>query len=479
MQITARQSQSQNQKQGYYLSIQHMQFMHLLHLSGYALDEYLQNQLEENPFLELAEKSDDKELSNDTDVETEKENSDVFDEEFFEEEYASDYDRNYSLPQNEEDVYQAPVIQQETFSEQLKSQIDLMKITEDEKTFSKYIIDELEDDGYLRLTNNDIANDYGFRYGKLVEEDEVERILNIVQQCEPAGIAARSLKECLILQLNSKKTSAVVEVAKLVLGDYYDKFVSHNFQEIISSLSITPENFREILNLILSLNPKPNTSIDKYELFKNHIIPAFEITYDGSEFSIAITNSKFSNLSIVQNVDDFSKPESSSTKGIKSEKKYWTKMVNEAHSLVEAIKQREKTMMNVINAILKMQLDFFKYGDKKLLKPMILEQVAAFAGCDISTVSRITSNKYVQTSYGCFLLKTLFSSSLQSGEEQVSSHKVKQLIEEIVEKESKAQPLTDNQIAETLKEMGISIARRTVVKYRDMLGIPNYSLRMA
>jgi RNA polymerase sigma-54 factor len=478
MQFT-RQSQSQNQKQGYYLSIQHMQFMHLLHLSGYALDEYLQNQLEENPLLELNENDPDKELVGEADTLLEKEKQDVFDEEFFEEEYPGDYEKNYSSSGSEEDVYQSPVVQFETFTEQLKNQIDLMNITEEQKTFSKYIIDELDDDGYLRRTNAEIANDYGFRCGKIVDEAEVEKILKIVQQCEPAGIAARNLQECLLLQLNSKESSSTIEIAKLVLRDHYNKYVNHNFQDITSALDISPEIFKEVTEIIHTLYPKPNTSIDKYELFKNQITPAFEVTYDGNEFNISIVNSKYCNLSIIQNAEELNKNTTRNIKTIKSEKKYWTKMVNEAYCLVEAVKQREKTMMTVINSILKLQLDFFKYGDKKLLKPMVLEQVAALSGCDISTVSRITSNKYVQTSYGCFLLKNLFSSSLQAGEEQVSSHKVKELIEEIIKKESKDQPLTDNQIVESLKEMGISIARRTVVKYRDIMGIPNYSMRIS
>lgn len=155
-------------------------------------------------------------------------------------------------------------------------------------------------------------------------------------------------------------------------------------------------------------------------------------------------------------------------------------MATEAHCLIEAIKQREKTMMAVMRSIIKLQSDFFKFGEKRLLKPMILEQVANMAKCDISTVSRITSNKYVQTGYGCFLLKNLFSSSLQAAnDEQVSSHKVKELIEDIIKQENKQNPLTDNQIVESLKGMDISIARRTVVKYRDMIGIPSYSMRTA
>jgi RNA polymerase sigma-54 factor len=475
MNSTFSQSQNQSNKQGYYLSTHHMQFMHLLHLSGHALDEYLENQLEENPLLELAEKADD---DNSESGETKE-----YDEEFFDDAYKEDYklqEKNYgsSSSGGDEEIYQAPVIQFETFYEKLKAQIELMKITEEQKKITCYIVDALEEDGYLKRENKDISYDYSFSSGTFISEEEVDAAIKILQRCEPLGIGARNLQECLLLQLNAmKQTSGAVEIAKTILTDYYDKLVNRNLPAITNALGISSENLSEALQLIQTLNPKPNADTDKYELFKNQIAPSFEVIYDGHEFSVAIVNSKFGNLSVSQTIEEFTKRDFGNAKNEKSEKKYWIKMASDAQSLVEAIKQREKTMMAVISSILKLQTDFFKYGDKRFLQPMILEQVANIAGCDISTVSRITSNKYVQTSYGCFLLKDLFSSSINGEEGQVSSHKVKELIEEIIKNENKKSPLTDNQIVDMLKEMGISIARRTIVKYRDMLGIPTYSLR--
>ena len=474
MNSTFSQSQNQSKKQGYYLSMHHMQFMHLLHLSGHALDEYLQNQLEENPLLEMAEKPE--EADSDTSEKIE------YDEEFFDDAYKEDYkfqEKNYgSSSGGDEDVYQAPVVQFETFYEKLKAQIELMKITEDQKKLACYIVDALDEDGYLKRENKDISYDYSFSSGAFINEEEVDAAIKILQQCEPVGIGSRNLQECLLIQVNRRtEKSPVVNIAKAILQDHYDKLVNRNLQSIITALGITSENLTEALHLIQTLNPKPNADTDKYELFKNQISPAFEVVYDGHEFSVSIVNSKFGNLSVSKTIEDFNKREFGNAKNEKSEKKYWMKMAGDAQSLVEAIKQREKTMMSVISSILKLQPDFFKYGDKRFLQPMILEQVANISGCDISTVSRITSNKYVQTSYGCFLLKDLFSSSLQGEEGQVSSHKVKELIEEIIKNENKKSPLTDNQIVDLLKGMGISIARRTIVKYRDMLGIPTYSLR--
>lgn len=474
MNSTISQSQNQSNKQGYYLSMHHMQFMHLLHLSGHALDEYLQNQLEENPLLELAEKNDDAEAEN---IE-----KNEYDEEFFDDAYKEDYkaeEKNYGSSRGgDEDVYQAPVIQFETFYEKLKAQVELMNISENQKKITCYIVDALDEDGYLKRGNKDISYDYSFSNGTFISEEEVEAAVKILQQCEPAGIGARNLQECLLIQLNAKKNkSSIVEIAKTILKDYYDKLVNRNLQPILNTLNITSEKLTEALQLIQTLDPKPNADTDKYELFKNQISPSFEVVYDGHEFSVSIVNSKYGNLTVSQTIEEFNKRDFGSAKNEKSEKKYWIKMASDAQCLVEAIKQREKTMMAVISSILKLQTDFFKFGDKRFLQPMILEQVAGLSGCDISTVSRITSNKYVQTSFGCFLLKDLFSSSLHGEEGNVSSHKVKELIEEIIKNENKKNPFTDNQIVDLLKGMGISIARRTIVKYRDMLGIPTYSLR--
>ena len=277
-----------------------------------------------------------------------------------------------------------------------------MNLTEEEKKLSNYIVDELEGDGYLKRSNKEIAFDYSFSTGKLIYEGEVEKAVKIVQQCEPAGIGSRNLQECLLNQLQRKKEKTLLSViATTIVRDHYDKLVSRNFHGIISSMNIAGENFKEALELIHALNPKPNTNSDKNQLLQDQITPSFEVMYDGNEFSISIINSKYGDLAICQDIDEKISTETKSKKNIRQEKKYWIKMSSEAHGLIEAIRQREKTMMAVIKSIVKLQSDFFKKGDKKLLKPMILEHVAILSACDISTVSRITSNKYVQTAHGC------------------------------------------------------------------------------
>jgi len=466
------QSQTQSNKQGYYLSTQHMQFMQLLHLSGQALDEYLQNQLEENPLLEIADKNPE---------DNENPDSEIFAEEFYDEAYKEDYkyEEKASFNSKTEDQYIAPVIQLDTFYDKLKTQIIWMPISEELKKLAYYLVDALDEDGFLKRDNDSISYDYSFSTGDYVDATEVAKAVKILQQCEPPGIAARDLRECLLLQLSAKKMkSSGLLIAQKILTDHYTKLSSQNFQAIQESLAITGEQLTEALQILQTLSPKPNVENDKYEIFRNQITPSIEVAFDGHDFSVNIVNSKFGNLAVSQTIEEFTKRDFANSKIDKLEKKYWIKMASDAQCLVEAIRQREKTMMAVISAILKLQLEFFKYGDKRFLQPMILDQVAKLSSCDISTVSRITSNKYVQTAFGCFLLKDLFSSSLHTSEGQVSSHKVKELIEEMIKGENKKKPMTDNQIVNELKMSGISIARRTIVKYRELLGIPSYSLRI-
>jgi RNA polymerase sigma-54 factor len=477
MRHVAHQTQHQAQKQGYYLSLQHLQFMHLLHLSGYALDEYLQNQLEENPLLEQAEPEPEDIAEPDSEPETDHQESE-FPVEM--DDYFSEYDhfQDRNLVNTTKEAYQAPFAQYESFTELLKAQIDLMNVSHHEKLLATYIIDELEEDGYLKRTNEDIANNFTLAFSMITEPQEVEKAVKLVQQCDPPGIAARNLQECLLIQLRTiEKKNSTTYNAIYILEDFYKAFAGRDFKKIITSLNLSQAEFNAALDLIHSLSPKPNTCQDDYETLSNQITPAIEVTMEENDFNVSIINSRYANIRINPVAEDLNTIILSNKKKGKSEKKYWAKMLNEAHSLVVAIKQREKTMMNVMCSIIRLQKDFFRYGEMKMLRPMTLEQVAELACCDISTVSRITSNKYVQTSHGCFLLKTLFSGSLQSGSDQVSSHTVKEMIVEMISHENKSHPLTDNQIVDTLKEKGIAIARRTVVKYRDILGVPNHMLR--
>jgi RNA polymerase sigma-54 factor len=471
------QSQSQQQKQGYYMSQQHLKLMHIMHLSGYALQEYITNELELNPALEL--ESDGEESDN---AESDKEN-DEFDSDLLwspdDDDYAYDISTRQQQQSNEVN-YEVPVIQYNSLAENLKDQIRMINLPEDITELAYYMIDELDDDGYLRRPVSEVADDYGFNKGKAVNEEDVAKALHILQSCEPAGIGARDLHDCLLLQLRRRKKDGKYNaLATKILEDYYQLFIQRQFARIKSELDISSEDIDNCLIYISKLNPKPVTETNKYELLKEQIIPDFEVSLEDNELFVSLTSSEFTKLKV--------NPEFASAniaRGSKAEKKqvenYFNNLVSDAQSLVNALKERETTMMKVMTVIVQMQPHFFRSGDVRDLQPMILQDIADRTGYDLSTISRITSNKSVQTTFGVFNLKNLFMRPISSDGENTSkatSIQVQELIHEIVSVENKQKPLSDTEIKQLLKEKGVIIARRTVVKYRELSGIPNSEMR--
>jgi RNA polymerase sigma-54 factor len=467
------QKQSQQLKRGYYMSQQHMKLMHIMHLSGYALQEYIANELEQNPVLETEDKEDVQEEP-ETQAETEFDNELMWnkdDEDLFE--------KNYKQPVSNEDYYEAPVIQFSSLQENLKEQIHMMHLTDEMVNIVCYLVDELDDDGYLRRDIGDVIDDYAFLKGKMMAEDEMETALAILQKCEPAGVGARNLHECLLIQLKRKtKKSDAREHCIRIFEDHYQNFVQKNFQKIKNELGISAEEFENCMNYIKKLNPKPITEANKYELIKEQIIPDFEVSIEDSDLYIALTSSEFTKLRVNPEFSSQSLSVSNSNEKKQAEN-YFQTLVSDANVLINALKERETTMMKIINVIVQMQPDFFKSGDIQELRPMILQDISNRTGYDISTISRITSNKHVQTPFGIFSLKNLFMRALVSDSDASPSTaiQVQDLIQKIVKDENKIKPLSDTDIMNLLKQKDVNIARRTVVKYRELLGIPNSTMR--
>ncbi|MCW3103792.1 MAG: polymerase sigma54 factor [Bacteroidetes bacterium] len=455
------------------MSQQHMKLMHIMHLSGYALQEYIANELEQNPVLETEDKEDNQEEP-EIQAETEFDNELMWnkdDEDLFE--------KNYKQPVSNEDYYEAPVIQFSSLQENLKEQIHMMHLDEEMVNIVCYLIDELDDDGYLRREVSDVIDDYAFLRGKMMPEEEMEKALALLQKCEPAGVGARSLHECLLIQLKRKtKKCATREYCIRIFEDHYQNFVQKNFQKIKNELGITGEEFENCMNYIKKLNPKPITEANKYELIKEQIIPDFEVSIEDSDLYIALTSSEFTKLRV--NPEFSSQSLSVSNQNEKKQaENYFQTLVSDANVLINALKERETTMMKIINVIVQMQPDFFKSGDIQELRPMILQDISNRTGYDISTISRITSNKHVQTPFGIFSLKNLFMRALVSDSDASPSTaiQVQDLIQKIVKDENKQKPLSDTDIMNLLKQKDVNIARRTVVKYRELLGIPNSTMR--
>ncbi|MES2285111.1 MAG: RNA polymerase factor sigma-54 [Bacteroidota bacterium] len=467
------QQQKQQQKQGYYMSQQHLKLMHIMHLSGYALQEYIANEIEMNPVLEM-EKEAEAELKINED-------DDSFDSELVWDSEDESFEKNYKQTTSNEDYYEAPIIQYYSLQENLKAQIQMLNLSAELTEIIYYLIDELNDDGYLPTPLSEVTDDYEFCNGKIVQEEKIENALNTLQKCEPAGVGARNLCECLILQLKRKKKTdhKIHKLSLRLLEEEYQAFVQRQYLKIKTSLDISSEELEKCINYISKLSPKPVTEINKYELLKEQIIPDFEVTVEDNELYVSLTSSEFVKLLVNTNYTskDMNIRNNNERKQVED---YYKNLVSDANSLVNALKERETTMINVMKVIVQMQPDFFKSGDIKELRPMILQDIASNTGFDISTVSRITSNKHVQTPFGIFGLKNLFMRAIPS--ERVDSSpstsiQVQELIQQIVKKENKAKPLSDTHIMQLLKKQEISIARRTVVKYRELAGVPNSTMR--
>jgi RNA polymerase sigma-54 factor len=476
MQIKNTQNQrlGTNQKHGYYMSQQHLKLMHLMHLTGYALREYITNEIELNPALEL-------EYENETERENNLENEEEVDlsESLFWKQEEDLFEKSTRENKVIREYYEAPVINYSTIQENLKEQIRLLNIDNEKKDIINFIIDELDDDGYLRRKTEDVTDDYSFQRKVITDESKIIDALETLQNCEPAGIGARNLKECLLLQLKKKNFDNNRSLGIIILEECMHELTSNNIESIAAKLNKNIFEINQAIETILKLSPKPIFESNKYEQLKHQIIPDFEVTLQDNDIIVSMSNSDSIKLKINE---DFIKVSESSInkKNKKQTENYVNNLITDASMLVNALRDRENTMINVMKEIVKVQIDFFKSGDIKSLKPMILQDIAERTKYDISAVSRITSNKHVQTPYGIFSLKNLFMRAVSNEEIGIrasTSIQVQEIIQKIVDTEDKTKPFSDTEIMNILKLKSINIARRTIVKYREISGIPNSSGR--
>jgi RNA polymerase sigma-54 factor len=463
--------QKQNFKQGYFLSQQYLKLTNILHLTGQALNDYVAIEVENNPALEYEEEET-------SEAEAEVEN--ILDTEFHD--YGDDLFELKNKPVAHE-YYEAPVLQFNSLQDSLKEQVHQMRLSDEETETACYLIDELDDDGYLRLPLAEVADNFAFANGKINEVAVFEKALQHIQQCDPPGIGAVNLQQCLLLQLERLHTKDmdlfIKEHALCVLKKYYVPFSQRNYNVIKSRLKVSDDDWKKILELILKLNPKPVIEANKYEIMQNHIIPDFEISIDGEKIYIAATTDGFSKIRVNPDTILASLSEVSEKEKKKAEN-FMSTYIEEATLLVNALNERETTLKKIIYAIASRQQQFFITGDRKDLVPMILQDIAFATEYDISTVSRITSNKYVQTPHGIIALKSLFMRNIHADEIKDATNTasgVQSVIKALVDQEDKQNPLSDEAILKALKEKGLKIARRTVVKYREKLGILNSYMR--
>jgi len=477
--------QSLQQKLLQKLSPQQIQLMKLLQVPTVELEQRIKEELEANPALEEGNESSEDEHEAQEDTFEENENSDSR-EDFDISEYLDDDTPAYRLSARnrgaDDEEKTIPLVSSSSFHEALENQLSLRKITERQKTLAKTIIGNLDDDGYLRRDTENIVDDLAFSQGITTTNEELLEVLKIVQSLDPAGIGARDLRECLLLQLKRKDHDyPSVQIAYEVIDKHFTAFTKKHYDRILKKMDISDEDLKIAISEITSLNPRPGNSLRDSSRSAEHVVPDFIITVEDDELQLVLNSRNAPELRVSESYKQMLKGYAESKKKDKKQKDavmFVKQKIDSAKWFIDAIKQRQQTLMMTMEAIMNFQKEYFLTGDETKLKPMILKDIAEIVNLDISTISRVANSKYAQTPYGTFLLKSFFSESLStdSGEE-VSTREVKRILADFIEAEDKKKPLTDEKLAEMLREKGYNIARRTVAKYREQMNISVARLR--
>jgi RNA polymerase sigma-54 factor len=481
--------QIQSQKQTQKLTYKQIQLFNIVTLHTVELEQYIANEIAINPALEYdAEQttSDDDSTQNEEDelnedfVSEGKLGEDYDFTDYMDKDLLDDYKYEVNNNGSEENKREQIVIENDCFTQSLISQLNMLSFSNKEKQLGIYIIESLDDDGYLRRDISELADELSFQHNIIINDDELITVLDKIKQFDPAGIAAKDLQECLLLQLKIKKlkTKDTFNAIK-ILQNFMEELSIKKFDLIRSSLKLSQEDFDDALDEIKSLNPKPANTAHKNSTSAITIIPDFTVTVDGNNVELFLNQAKQPALKISEEytelLSDYSK---SKDKSLKKASLFIKDKVENAKWFIEALQQRESMMISVARAIVKHQKQFFITGNRNDLKALILKNIADEIGSEISTVSRIANNKYIATSMGNILIKDLFVQGMaNSNGEIVSTNEIKQLLVNCIEKENKYKPLSDEEIVKLLEEKKYIISRRTVAKYRDELNIPNKNFR--
>lgn len=474
------------------LSPQQIQFIKLLQVPTVSLDTRIKEELEENPALEdlsLANMNEPAEEYPDRDPEDDNFNAEDSEESMDEfnvddylqddslNDYGSKYDQNGD---DDDDRKEIPIAIQSSFFESLQTQLDLVPLSDKDFRIGQQIIGSLDDDGYLRRPIGSLVDDLAFSQNVFAEEDEVLEMLKVIQGFDPAGVGARDLQECLLIQLRKRDQTLVIQKAMKVVEEYLDEFTKKHYDKLERSLNMDSDELKDVVNEILKLNPKPGDS-NAVTTKQLQIIPDFHISNNDGILFLTLNSQNAPELRVSRSYQEMFEhydKTAQKDKKLKEAVQFVKQKLDSAKWFIDAIKQRQQTLLKTMNSIMNYQYEYFLTGDDKNLRPMILKDIADRIGMDISTVSRVANSKYVQTEFGTFLLKSFFSEAIQmdSGEE-VSNKEVKKILEECIGKEDKRRPLADEKLTEILKEKGYNIARRTVAKYREAMNIPVARLR--
>lgn len=470
------------------LSPQQIQFIKLLQVPTAELEGRIEEELEINPALEEGEEQERVEEAPSENESEEFQEQASKDEDVDIKDYLQDDDYSgYKMQgdgDGDEENREMPIPMSSTLHEQLMSQLDFLGLDEKSYAIGKQLVGSIESDGYIRRDLDAIVNDLAFSLGIETTIEEVEPVLKKIQTFDPPGIAARNLQECLLLQLERMDNGHDIDVAvaKKIIAECYEEFTKKHYQKIQKKLDTEDENFvRDAMELIIKLNPKPGGGSGPTATKNQYIIPDYILTNNNGKLELTLNSRNAPDLRISRSYADMFKAYDKSNKKDKKMKEAVTfvkQKLDAAKWFIDAIKQRQQTLLKTMKAIIDFQYDFFLEGDETKLRPMILKDIANMINMDISTVSRVASSKAIQTDFGIYPLKYFFSEGIatDSGEE-VSSREVKQIIKDIIESEDKDKPFSDDKLETILNEKGYNIARRTVAKYREQLNIPVARLR--
>jgi len=469
------------------LSPQQIQLMKLIQLPTQAFEQRLKQELEENPALEGGkEESDSIEDEFDDQYDSEVEGESINTDDINIDDYLSDDEipdyrtktSNYSADDDEKSV---PYAAGTSFNQYLLNQLNTIYLSDEEWSIAEFLVGSVDESGYIRRPLTDIMDDLAFTQNIYTDENTIESVLKTVQALDPPGVAARSLEECLIIQLKRKEINPNIEKAILILEKSFDQFTKKHYKKLLQKHNITEDELKGAISEIEKLNPKPGGSYAGNNRVIEHVVPDFSIKIVEGELELTLNGRNAPELHVSKEYNNMLKGFRDSKEKSKSQKDtvmFIKQKLDAAKWFIDAIKQRQQTLFVTMSAIMEYQKEYFLTGDERNLRPMILKDIADEINMDVSTVSRVANSKYIDTPYGTKLIKEYFSESMKNEQgEDVSTKEIKKILETVIADEAKKKPLTDDKLAAILKEKGYPIARRTVAKYREQLGISVARLR--
>ncbi|NNL82261.1 MAG: RNA polymerase factor sigma-54 [Winogradskyella sp.] len=472
------------------LSPQQIQLMKLIQLPTQAFEQRLKQELEENPALDSgkdAKEDSDNEFDEFEDYNDEFEDSEsISAEDINVDDYLSDDEipdyrtqaNNYSSDDEDRSV---PYAAGTSFTQHLINQLNTFRLTDEEEEIAYFLVGSVDESGYIRRTLSDITDDLAFTQNVYTSEEDIEKVLQVVHQLDPAGVGARNLQECLSIQLHRKESNENVDLAQKIIDKAFEAFTKKHYKKLLQKFNISEEQLKGAIEEIEKLNPKPGGSYAGNNKIVEHIVPDFAIKIVDGELELTLNGRNAPELHVSREYNNMLKGYKESKEKSKSQKEavmFIKQKLDAAKWFIEAVRQRQQTLFVTMSAIMNYQKDYFLTGDERKLRPMILKDIADEIDMDVSTVSRVANSKYVDTPYGTKLIKEFFSESMTNDQgEEVSTREIKKILETVIDEEDKRKPLTDQKLTGILKEKGYPIARRTVAKYREQLDIPVARLR--